>query len=365
MMSPHSPPANNWIIGAFTVALALGVAGCAKKAVHETPRAQARTVSVVTVEPREIEGGLTASGSLVPREQIEIYPQLTGYVVSQVLVDVGSWVKAGQPLARLDDDLLRAQVAQQNALAAQQTVLAAQAQDQAARVKGLDQDGLLSQEQIDQRRFQAKAALAQSQAQDAAAQDMRTREALTVVRTPFAGLVTERNVRFGDLTGGTTPLFRIAKDGVIELAADVEAETLDKIHPGDKAQVTLSDGQSVVGVVRLVSPAIDATTKLGRVRITLPVRPDARSGGFARATFLGYTRSATAVPETAVRYDAEGVSVMAVDAQHRVQRIPVTTGQRGGGYVELVSGPPVGTQVVERAAAMLVPGDYVNPVPAY
>jgi HlyD family secretion protein len=93
------------------------------------------------------------------------------------------------------------------------------------------------------------------------------------------------------------------------------------------------------------------------------VRPDVRTGGFARATFLGYTRSATAVPETAVRYDAEGVSVMVVDANDRVQRVPVATGQRGGGYVELISGPPVGTRVVEKAGAMLVPGDFVNPVP--
>jgi HlyD family secretion protein len=89
-----------------------------------------------------------------------------------------------------------------------------------------------------------------------------------------------------------------------------------------------------------------------------------RSGGFARATFLGFTRSASAVPETAVRYDAEGASVMVVGGDNRVQRIPVTTGQRGGGYVELISGPPIGSRVVQRAAAMLVAGDFIRPAPA-
>jgi len=94
------------------------------------------------------------------------------------------------------------------------------------------------------------------------------------------------------------------------------------------------------------------------------VRADVRAGGFARASFLGFTRSASAVPETAVRYDAEGPSVMVVGANDRVQRVPVTTGQRGGGYVELVTGPPIGSRVVQRAAAMLVAGDFVRPAPA-
>jgi HlyD family secretion protein len=346
----------------MALAVACGLAGCGKKAA-ESAREQARSVSVVTIAPREIEGGLAASGALVPREDVAIFTQLSGYRVARVLVDVGSWVKSGQPLVQLDDVLLRAQLAQQIALAAQQKAMADQADEQAARVKGLDNEGLLSKEQIDQRRFTATAARAQATAQEAAANDMRTREGLMLVRAPFSGLVIERNVRFGDMSGGTTALFRIARDGVVELAADVSEDTLDKIHAGDKATVTLADGTDVPGVVRLISPAIDPSTKLGKVRITLPVRPDVRAGGFASATFLGIKRSASAVPETAVRYDAEGASVMVVGADDKVQRVPVTTGQRGGGFVELITGPAPGARVVEKASAMLVPGDFVRPVP--
>ena len=342
---------------------ALALAACAQKPAP-SPRDQARTVSVVQVEAREISGGLSASGVLLPREDVAIFPQLTGYRVARVLTDVGSWVKAGQPLAQLDDVLLRAQLNQQNALAAQQIALANQADEQANRVKGLDNAGLLSREQIDQRRFAATAAQAQAKAQIAAADDIKTREALTVVRAPFSGLIIERDVRFGDVTGGSTPLFRLARDGQVELAADVSEDALDKIHAGDKALVTLADGSQVQGTVRLVSPAIDPSTKLGKVRIALPIQPNIRSGGFASATFLGFTRSASAVPESAVRYDAEGASVMVVSADSRVERVPVTTGQRGGGYVELVTGPPAGSRVVEKAAAMLVPGDYVRTTPA-
>src|SRR5665213_4050721 len=124
---------------ALALVLILGVAvtGCQKKAA-ETVRAQARTVTVATVGPREIEGGLIASGNLVPREDTAIFPQITGYRAAQILADAGAWVKAGQPLARLDDTLLRAQLVQQTALATQQTIEANRADAEAARVKGLD-----------------------------------------------------------------------------------------------------------------------------------------------------------------------------------------------------------------------------------
>lgn len=358
------PQLRRLIAAVLAIGVAAGLASCEKKPA-ETARAQARAVSVVAVEPREIEGGLIASGQLVPREDVAIFPQLTGFRVVKVLVDVGAWVKAGQPLAQLDDTLLRSQLAQQTALAAQQRVLADQAETQAARVKGLDGQGLLSQEQIDTRRFAARSARAQANAQQAGAQDLRTREALMVVRAPFAGLVIERNVRIGDESAaGTTPWYRIAKDGQIELAADVGEDALAKLRPGVPAKVTLADGTQASGSVRLIAPAVDASTKLGKVRISLPVRADIRAGGFAKATFLGAARSALAAPETAVRYDANGASVLVVGADDRVTRVPVTTGQRGGGYVELLTGPPDGSRVVEKAAAMLVPGDFVRPAPA-
>jgi HlyD family secretion protein len=345
----------------MALAASPALVGCQKK-VAETTAAQARTVTVVNVEPREIQGGLAASGNLVPREDTAIFSQLTGYRVSQVLVDEGTWVKAGQPLAKLDDTLLRAQLAQQTAIEAQQRVAAKRADAEAARVNGLDTSGVLSQEEIDTRRFAAQSAQAQVQAQQAVLNDVRTREGLMTVRAPYAGLIIQRDVRAGDMSGGTTPYFRMAKDGEIELQADLSEDALGKIHVGDPARVTLADGTVVRGTVRIVSPGIDPTTKLGRVRISLPVRPDIRSGGFARVVFLGATRSASAVPETAVRYDADGASVMVVGPDDKVFRAGVTTGTRGDGLVELLTGPPAGSRVVAKVSSMLVPGDTVKPV---
>jgi HlyD family secretion protein len=282
--------------------------------------------------------------------------------VAAVLVDVGQSVTKGQTLVRLDPALIESQLAQQQALVAQAEAQAAQAEDQAARVHGLEGQGVLSEEQIDQRRFQALAARATAKAQLAALRDVRTRAAKLSVTAPVGGLILEKTVRPGDLSAvGSTPWFRIAADNQIELQAQLSEDDLARIRPGQHAQVTLPSGQSAVGLVRLISPQIDPQSKLGFVRVTLPVRGDIRAGGFGRAVFSDAAGVALAIPETAVRYDADGASVMVVLADNRVKRVPIRTGMRGGGLVQIVEGPRAGTRVVANAASFLLDGDRVAP----
>jgi HlyD family secretion protein len=222
---------------------------------------------------------------------------------------------------------------------------------------------VLSQEAIDQRRFQARAAEATAAAQAAALKDVRTRYAKMAVTAPVSGLILERTVRPGDMsaTGGGTPWFRLARDSEIELAAQLSDSDMANIRAGQHADVTLPRGSVVPGVVRLVSPQIDPQTKLGIVRVHLPVRLDIRAGGFGRAVFTDVSGAVLAAPETAVRYDADGASVMVLGPDNRVRHVPVQTGQRGGGYVQLTKGPPAGSRIVQNAAAFLLDGDMVRP----
>jgi HlyD family secretion protein len=342
---------------------ALSLAACKKPPEKQSEAERARAMTVVRVEQRPIAGALSASGNLIPREEAAVLPEVNGYRVARVLADVGQYVKAGQTLVQLDPALIQAQVAQAEANAAQAEVQALQAEDQAARVKGLDGQGVLSQEQIDQRRFQARAARATARAQAAALRDLRTRNAKLAVAAPVSGLILEKTVRPGDLSAsGATPWFRLARDGQIELSAEMSEADLGHIRVGQAATVTLPGGGTAQGQVRLISPQIDTQTKLGEVRVMLPVRSDIRAGGFGRAVFPDASAMALVVPEAAVRYDADGASVMTVQGNNRVRRVLVQTGQRGGGYVQLTRSPPVGTRVVKNAAAFLLDNDLIQPV---
>lgn len=368
MKAMSMTPARMAIASALVVTLvaaSAGLAGCGKPpAPVVDDRANARSVRVGQVEMRPLAGGLSTSGVLVSREEAAVNSELSGYRVAKVYVEADAHVAAGQPLAQLDETLLKAQIAQQTALVAQQQVAAEQADKQAKDVAGLDNQGVISSEQIDQRRFQARSSRAALAAQAAQLNDLKTREERLTIRAPVGGLVLERNVRPGDISAvsATAPMFRMARDSLVELEAQVDEGSMAGIRVGDAVQVTIPDGSVITGHVRLIDPNVDAQTKLGKIRISLPVRADLRPGGFGRAIFIGLSRTVPAVPETAIRYDANGASVMVVGSDDRVSQVPVRTGDHSGGYAELLRGPPAGSRVLLGAAAFVLPGDAVKPV---
>jgi HlyD family secretion protein len=323
-----------------------GPPGAASKAPARS--AQPRAVRVVEVQPRALNGGLVVSGVLVSREEAAVGSELSGYRVAKVYFDQGAWVKQGQPLVQLDDTLLRSQIAQQ-------TALSNQADAQAKRVDGLDEAGVISAEALETRRNQAVV-------QRAILNDLRTRQSRLTIRAPVGGRILERSVRPGDIAsaGGATPMFRLVRDGLVELNAEVAEENLWNIKVGDPVKVSLPSGAEITGKVRLIDPLVDAQTKLGRVRVALPVREDLRPGGFARGSFVGAVTIPRTVPETAIRYDADGASVMVVGPDNRVTQRPVKAGRRADGYVELVQGPDAGAKVLLGAASFVLAGDQVT-----
>jgi HlyD family secretion protein len=126
--------------------------------------------------------------------------------------------------------------------------------------------------------------------------------------------------------------------------------------------VTLPNGARIAGKVRLISPEVDQATKLGRARILLPVRPDLRPGGYAYARLPNVKTTGLVAPDKAVSYDADGAAVFVVDTGNRVHRIAVRTGDRAGGFVELLQGPPAGSRVLITGASFVLDGDKVAPV---
>jgi HlyD family secretion protein len=110
-------------LAAMILIATTGLTACGEKKDKAAPKAPAaalaRTVSIGSVETRPLGGGVEASGLLVSREEAAVGSELSGYRVARLYADEGDYVRAGQPLAQLDDTLLRAQVEQQAAVTAQ------------------------------------------------------------------------------------------------------------------------------------------------------------------------------------------------------------------------------------------------------
>ena len=89
----------------------------------------------------------------------------------------------------------------------------------------------------------------------------------------------------------STPYFRIARDGLVELDAEVSDGRLGQIKIGEAAKVMLPTGQTFEGKVRFISPRVEQATGLGKVRIALPYDEVAATRQFRGSDAKGRQRS--------------------------------------------------------------------------
>jgi multidrug efflux pump subunit AcrA (membrane-fusion protein) len=131
-----------------------------------------------------------------------------------------------------------------------------------------------------------------------------------------------------------------------------------------EAAVTTAGSQAPFkGHVRLVSPEVNATTRLGRVRIAIDKAPGLNVGAFGRGNVGIASRTGVLVPQSAVLYSEEGPGVQVV-ADGTVANRAVAIGLRTDKQVEIVKGVGEGDAVVATAGTFLRDGDKVTPVQA-
>ena len=349
------------------------------------------TISVVTASEAEVSEQILVTGSLVPREEVLVTPAIEGQAISEILVEVGDHVDKGQVMARLNRDMFDVQMAQFKAQLAQSDAAKAQADAQVAQAKAnqlqasraltrtlalkgkgfataakLDQDqsaASVTDAQLESAMKSIDVALANTKAIEAQRDQVVLNISRADVRAQSAGIVSQRNVRLGQIGSMTgLPMFRIIADADIELDADVPDISMPRIRKGMVVAV-LPAGMtdSVAGTVRLIAPEIDKATRLGHVRIALAHDDRLAIGASARGSIeVGRSKGVT-LPLSAVSYDATGAYVQIVkDNIVRTQRVAV--GLRGSKSAEITSGLVVGDQVIARAGTFVRDGDRVRPV---
>ncbi len=346
-------------------------------------------VSVTRTAEREITERAVVTGTLVPREEVLVAPELEGLRITEVLVEEGDSVTKGQALARLATDLLETELARNTASVARaeagvaqarsQIVQAEAAQVEAAqaleRTRSLIKGGNTTEAQLEQRVSAARAAEgrlaaardglriaeAERQSEDAQRREIQVRLARAAIKAPQAGIISRKNAKVGaTATAAGDPLFRIIANGEIELEGEVTETQLVRLREGAPAQVSIDQRRTIEGRVRNISPEVDRTTRLGRVRIALPRDPALRIGAFARGTVELARTTGVAVPLSAVLYSAKGAAVQIV-VDERIQTRQVRTGLSADGFIQ-VEGVGTGDLVVTRAGSFLRDGDAVKPV---
>lgn len=350
------------------------------------------SVTVADAAMAEVQARVLLSGTLVARQEVMINPQVSGYEITELLVEAGDTVEKGQVLARLSTATLAAQLAQAQAeyqraeagvSQAQSAIASAEATRTQAvsalnRVQRLRNSGSAAQATLDDAIAAeagaqaqaasaadglavAKAALAQADAARAIAQLNLDR---TEITAPTGGMIVSRMAELGAIAGaGADPMFTLIADGEIELSAEVIETALHQLAIGQPAEIDVAGVGRVQGEVRLLPAGVDAVTRLGKLRISLQPDPGLRTGLFANGSVITARRDAVTVPATAVLADDDGESVRLVkDGVVTVQ--PVQAGLLWQSLREIVSGVEPGQQVIARSGAFFRDGDHVRAVTA-
>jgi RND family efflux transporter MFP subunit len=372
--------------------LGFGPAHCAGPRAAEAPRAVAPpTVTVVAAVDRPFVDRLFVSGTLVAREEAQVAAQIDGLTIVEIDAEEGDAVAAGQALARLDRSQIDAQIAQNDAAGARADAAVAQAKsaieqaqaqlswasddyDRAAKL-GPQVIAAATIEQRETALRTARAQLASSQnalsvaeadrkSRDGERRELEVKLAETVVKAPVAGVVSRRTARLGAAAGGASePLFRVIKDGAIDLEAEAPEQVLPRLAVGMSAELALPGvADKVAGTVRLIGAEVDKASRTGKARVALAAGAPAHIGGFASAEITLARSHGVGVPASAVARDAAGARALVV-RDGIVEQRRVSVGVAEGDALEIAGGVNAGEMVVARAAAFLRPGDQVNAVP--
>ena len=206
------------------------------------------------------------------------------------------------------------------------------------------------------RAAEADRALAEAQRRE-----LLVRLARTELRAPVAGRISRRIARQGAVVAGAgDPLFRIIRDDAVELEADVPEILLAKLRPGQPTRIDAAGGPRK-GAVRLVSPEVSRTTRLGRVRVAIDGQGGLVIGSFARAAVEVARHEGVLAPLSAVLFQSGGAVVQVVrDGVVDTRRIQV--GLRSGSQAEITDGLAEGESVVAVSGTFIRGGDRVTPV---
>ncbi len=330
-----------------------------KKPGTSEPR-PALTVTSVRPSPADVATQLQANGNVMAWQEASIGAEINGLRLTDVRVNVGDQVRAGQVLATFSSEVVQADIAQARANLLEAQANAAESLANAERARTLSQSGALSAQQIQQYNTAAQTGAARVEAAKAMLNAQQLRLKYTQVLAPDSGVISARTATVGAVVGAGTELFRMVRKGRLEWRAEVASSELPRIQSGGVVNVTAASGARVQGKVRSIAPTVDAQTRNAIVYVDLPAHADIRAGMFARGEFVLGQRNVMTVPATAIVVRDGFSAVFEITPDKHVRMLRVKTGQRTGDRIEIASGLAPEANIVATGGAFLNDGDLVR-----
>jgi len=320
----------------------------------DAARITAAGIGLTQVEGGSLSSEIVAQGTVggTPQGEAVLAARADG-VISRISLRIGDAVGAGQTVALIESR-------EASTIAAERA--AAQARLTAAR------QVLTREERLFEAKITARQDLegAQTALAEAEAEARRTTSAASAARvsgdgrstgvvSPIAGRVTAAPAVLGSFVTAGTELFRVADIRQVQVEASVSASDAARVSVGDRARITLPDGD-LAATVRSITPGVDAESRSATVLLTPASNAGLRPGqAIAVRIFTRDGQSGApgvSVPEEAIQ-SFEGRDVVFVRTATGFVATPVLIGQRSGGRAQITSGLTAGQTIATRNAFLL------------
>ena len=352
-------------------------------------------VEVIEVARASGKSMLQLPGSIQAITEAPILARADGYILHRT-VDIGDHVHAGQPVAEIEAPEMEEQVRQskanlQLARAAMDQALANYQQGKsdtelarvtAQRWSNLAAKGVVSRQENDQYQSQYQSRMAALESLEKAVGVQRSNVAAAeanlariermqsylVVKAPFDGVITLRNVDVGALVNsGSTLLFRIAQTSTLRTYLNVPQEQASSVRAGQPARLSVSNlpGRQFSGTVARTANSLDPASRTLLVEVHVPNREGALLPGmYARVELVSpRTDAPLLIPSDALIARGEGMEVAVVREDHRVHVQKIEVGRDYGDRLEVAAGLRDGDMVIANPGDAVREGLEVQPVP--
>lgn len=334
------------------LALLAGLVACGGDEQASTPPPLPE-LATVTVASGGASAGSAWDGVVEAVQQAELTAQTSGRVTA-VHSDVNDRVAAGAVLLRLSavEQQAGANTARAQLRAAEAS--AKEAEASYARYAALGSKQYVSRLQLDQARAARDAAAAGRDAARAQLAQAGQQAEYTVVRAPFAGIVSARRVEPGESVAPGQALMSVYAPGALRIEVQVPQSEAVAIRAANKARVVLADGRAVEAAAITVFPAADPGTHSVAVRVLLPELAEAPQPGVtAKVVFpIAGGDALPQIPRSALVERGEIVGVYVL-ADKRLALRQLRLGRRIGDQVEVLAGLKGGETIAADPVAAL------------
>lgn len=361
-------------------------------------REQGRTlqrVEVIEVQRASDKSAIELPGSIQAITEAPILARADGYLERR-MVDIGDRVRTGQPLAEIeapevDDQIRQAKAALQQAQAgvaqAEANYERGQADEELAKVTALRWSALLAKGVVSKQendRYQSEyhaltaatkaleKAVAMARSNVAAAEANVARldavQSYRLVKAPFDGVITLRNVDVGALVNaGNTLLFRIAQTNTLRIYLNVPQSNSSDVRTGQPARLSVPNlpGREFTGAVARTANALDPASRTLLVEVHVP-NPDGAllPGMYARVDLSGARSNAPLlIPSEAMIARGDGTEVAVVRDGHTVHLQKIEVGRDYGDRLEVTGGLTEGQTIIANPGDVVREGLQVQAVP--